>query len=469
MFILRFLQLVIISIPVGLFLWLANQWFVPSGVFKISHVVGESSSFIDELRPETRVSSVEKNEQGQSVQSVFGDPVFFFLHPHRVFSNMNLEVWFQNEGLPLIELGALSKIHPEVYTLTPLQNRIIDDSSWNRLEKNGLVLLQRQQIYQSVDDFFANPPERNQVAVYRTSFESPFRLPSYQSTNKKQMIDVSLRGHHEFKTYIKNETLLFRVSFMDMNRDEGEDVTRLTVFNESGQPVAEARAADDGNASQDAHVVDGLRTIDLRTDGLPEGVYKVVMDAPRDIFFRKVETSQQKMVFLNTLFIGDEIGYREPGQGATFYTQSQRLRFQTRHAEGVQTVLAGDASVTIAQPYEWYTLSLDGQGVRSVTLPAGDVEIVTEGGVSFSKEQFFEPDPPSLNAYASLDQMGVDYVLARYTSPHKEGEWLVANVEFPVSLLYTDNQTWKFSFSTPGIEELDARFKIHQINALLYR
>jgi len=469
MFILRFLQLVIISVPIALFLWLGNQWFVPSGVFKIFHAVGESSPFIDELRPETRAGSVEKNEQGESVQSLFGDPVFFFLHPHRAFSKINLEVWFQNKTLPLIELGALSKIHPEVYTLAPLQNRIIDDSSWNRLEKDDLVLLQRQQTYQSVDDFFANPPERNQIAVYRTSFESPFRLPAYEPTNKRQTIDVSLRGHHEFKTYIKNETLFFRFFFMDMNRDEGEDVTRLTIFDELGQPVAEARADDDGNASEDARVADGLRTIELRTDGLSEGVYKVVMDAPRDIFFRKIETSQQKMVFLNSLFIGDEIGYREPGQGATFYTQSQRLRFQTRHAEGIQTIHSGGSTLTIAQPYEWYTLSLDGEGLQSITLPTGDVEIVTEGGMSFSKEQFFQPDPPTLNAYASLDQMGVDYVLARYTSPRQEGDWFVANVEFPASILYADDQTWKFSFSTPGIEETNTDWKIHQINALLYR
>src|SRR3989339_379165 len=153
MFILRFLQLVIISVPIALFLWLGNQWFIPSGMFKISHMVGESSPFIDELRPETRVGSVEKSEQGESIQSLFADPVFFFLHPHRVFSKINLEVWFQNESLPLIELGALSKIHPDVYTLAPLQNRIIDDSSWNRLEKNGLVLLQRQKNYDSLDDF----------------------------------------------------------------------------------------------------------------------------------------------------------------------------------------------------------------------------------------------------------------------------------------------------------------------------
>src|SRR3989338_721976 len=263
MFILRFLQLVIISVPMALFLWLGNQWFVPSGVFKVSHVVGKSSPFIDEFRPETRVSAVEKNEQGKSVQALFGDPVFFFLHPHRAFSKINLEVWFQNKTLPLIELGALSKIHPEVYTLAPLQNRIIDDSSWNRLEKEGLVLLQRQQTYASLEDFFVNPPERDRVALYRTSFESPYRLAAYQSTKKKQSIDVSLRGHHEFKTYIKEETLFFHVSFMDMNRDQGEDVVRLTVFNELGQPVAEARAAHAGNVSDESHVEDGLRTIDL--------------------------------------------------------------------------------------------------------------------------------------------------------------------------------------------------------------
>ena len=206
------------------------------------------------------------------------------------------------------------------------------------------------------------------------------------------------------------------------------------------------------------------KTLVLNAYGLPEGVYKMVMNTTRDVFFRKILTSQQKIVFLNTLFIGDEIGYREPSEGATMYTESKRLRLQTRHAEGVQTVHAGDQSVEVAEPYEWYTVTFDGEGLERITLPTGDVEMVTEGKFAFSPSQYFNPDPVSLNAYTTIEQLGVDYVLAQYQSPRQEGEWLVATVPFVAWDLYEEDQTWKFSFSTPLISELTAQLLIHRID-----
>jgi hypothetical protein len=326
--------------------------------------------------------------------------------------------------------------------------------------------LQKEKTYSSIGEFFNNPPSRDQVATYRTSFDVPYRMDSYQPSNDLQTIDVSLRGHHEFKTYIKDEKLAFLFSYMDMNRDDGEDVVRITVFNENGQPVAEARASDDGNISDNAMPDTGLKQVDLRAYGLPEGVYKVVMSAPRDIFFRKIETPQQKIVFLNTLFIGDEVGYREPWQGATIYTQSKRLRFQTRHAEGVQNVTSSEETLEIAEPYQWYTLTFTNEGLGYASLPTGDVEIITEGKFAFSKTQYFNPDPSALNAYTTIEQLGVDYVIAKYTSPRKEGDWLVSTMSFQSEDLLQQEEAWKFSFSTPNIEELDAELVVHKVNAI---
>lgn len=467
-FLTRFIQFLLIAAPFVVMGWLLNLWLVlsPLGVFAVEHEVGQASPFIDELKPETRVSDVSETEDGEKVQAIQADPVFFFLHPHRedFFDQVVFDVWFQNNELPIVELGGLARVNSETYTLLPLHNRLIDESDWSRIDEEGLVLLQREKTYNSIEDFFANPPSRNDVAVYRTDFDVPYRLDGYQPTSATQTIDVSLRGHHEFKTYIRDETLFFTFSYMDMNRDEGDDVVQVTVFNENGQPVAEARAADDGNVSDDAVVDQGLKTLVLNAYGLPEGVYKIVMNTTRDVFFRKILTSQQKIVFLNTLFIGDEIGYREPSKGATFYTESKRLRFQTRHAEGVQTVTTGDQSLEIAQPYEWYTLTFADEGLESVAVPTGDVEVVTEGKFAFSPSQYFNPDPVALNAYTTIGQLGVDYVLARYQSPRQEGDWLVATVPFVAWDLYEEDQTWKFSFSTPLIEELGAELLIHRID-----
>ena len=290
-FITRIIQLIIILIPLVIFVWLATQWFVPSGVFFVEHVVGEGSPFVDELGPSQRVGDAVDGKQ-----AIISDPAFFFVHPHTDFEAVQLEVWFQNEELPIVELGALSGLDPDVYTLLPLHNLIIDESNWSRIEQDGLLLLQKEKVYDSIAEFFADPPSRNSVATYRTDYNVPYRISGYASTDRQQSIDVSLRGHHEFKTYIKDETLRFNFEYMDMNRDEGEDVVRITVFNEQGQPVAEARASDDGNSSDDARN-SGLEYLELTAGGLAEGVYKVVMSTTRDIFFRSIKTPQQKIVF----------------------------------------------------------------------------------------------------------------------------------------------------------------------------
>ena len=107
-FLTRLTQLLLIAIPFVIMGWLLNKWFVlyPLGVFVVTHEVGDSSPFIDELKPETRVGELYQTEQGDVVQAITADPAFFFLHPHRkeFFELVVFDVWFQNESLPIVEL-----------------------------------------------------------------------------------------------------------------------------------------------------------------------------------------------------------------------------------------------------------------------------------------------------------------------------------------------------------------------------
>lgn len=467
MFFVRSIQLIFVAIPIVLFGWLATQWMVPSGVFFVSHEVGDSSAFIDSLKPNQRVLPVE-SMNGESRQAIVDDPVFFFLHPHRSFEQIDLEVWFQNDQLPLIEIGGLTSTQPERYTLKPLHNNVIDQSDWHRIDAAGMVLLQREQKYENLEDFYTNPPARERVATYRAELSTPYRMSGYAPKSVAQTIEASLRGHHEFKTYIKDENLRFTFEYQDMNRDEGPDAFQALVFNEEGLPVAEARAADDGNDSDDQQAT-GLERAELNVGGLDEGVYKVVINTTRDVFIRKIHTTQQKLVFLNTIYIGDEVGYREDPQGATLWTGTEYASMQTRHAGGVQEVQVDGDVLSISEPYEWYETEL-GAGVSSIALPAGDVEVVLEGKIALNKNQYFNPDPVNITAYSSLEDLGVDYVLAQYRSPREEGDWLVATVSFSSEELFAEEDgTWKISFSTPRIEDIEAEVFIHQINTWFYR
>ncbi|NBS42004.1 hypothetical protein EBS80_05110, partial [bacterium] len=332
----------------------------------------------------------------------------------------------------------LGNVEAQAYDLKPLQNLAIDDSTWSRLDQNGTVLLQRAPTYASIPDFLSNPPPVSTVATYQADLPTPFVLADYAPSTESRVVDVTLRGYHEFKTYVKDETLNFDFAYMDMNRDDGADPISLVVTNAAGEPVGDARASDDGDLS-DAARPSEMRHARLSIPNLPEGVYKVQMQSDRDIFWRTITTTQRKVVFLNNLFLGDEVGYQPSSRPVTFWTEGKHLSFTTRHVEGLQTVtdpLSSGPPVTIDEPYKRFSYEVGQNGVVPIATERGDLEVTTDGHVAFSYDQYFDPDPVRL--------------------------WIE-------SKLVLDGGSWKFAFSAPGIKESGAIVTVGQINLAWHR
>lgn len=167
------IQTLIIAVPIAIFGWLSWQFLVPTGVFRASWQPGERSAFIDPIRPDQRVAlptttpDPSFGKEGTS-QEIIGDPVYTFVHPSRHFDAVDITFTFRDQGVPIVEAGGLIKSGPdEVYDLQPLENDLIDRSTWKRVDENGLVLLQRNPTYASIADFLARPPEGKRVASYR--------------------------------------------------------------------------------------------------------------------------------------------------------------------------------------------------------------------------------------------------------------------------------------------------------------
>jgi len=465
---LRFLQFLIIVIPISIFGWLFWQELVPSGIFYVRHQVGERSPFIDRILPDQRVLPIEKDANGDVVRPIIGDPAFFFVHPHRGFNKVDVEVWFKNNKAPIVELGGLARVEGQVYDLQPLENLFIDQSKWLRFDQNGLVLLQREKKYESINNFITNLPPRHEIATYRYSLETPFRILGYQHSSIRQSIDVSLRGFHEFKTYIKDEPLFFDFTYMDMNRDEGPDHVQILVYNEEGKLVGDVWVEDDGNISNNAQGSEQKITSIYLPD-LSEGVYKIEMRTNRDVFFRKIETTLQKIVFLNNIELGDDVGFLDHPRPVSFWTEAKNIAMQTRHAEGVQEVQVGDKILRITQPYQSFSQVVKADGVIKVMTPEGDLSIQSTGHIAFSPDQFFNPDPVSVGWDFNPDSLDLNYIIAQYRSPDVKNEWKIARVSFDTQLLVQQEGTWKFVFSLPGIRELQQQINIGRINMAWHR
>lgn len=456
--IVRFIQGLIILIPCGLFFWLSIIAIVPSGVFVVERTVNERSPYLDRLLPDARVETPYQEADGDWIQKIVGDPVFFFVHPQRSFDSVKTEVRFKNTNVPIIEFGVLADKTTGAYTLEPLQNLIIDNSDWFRLEKDDIVLLQRNKKFASFDAFLAAPPKRAEIASYHYDWAAPYRLNDYQPSNEVVSTVINLRGTHEFYTYIKNETLSFQFGLIDLNCQIGEDVVNLVVVNEVGQVVVEESLADDSNANGNCFS-SGLRTMGITAADLPEGVYKIQMKAGRDIVFKFIFTNQQKITFLNQLWLA------EGGEsGANFLTEGKNLKFVTRLAAGTQTLNVGGETVEIAAPFVEYQHAPTAAGLVAVTAPrANDLLVRANGHFAFLPSQYFNPDLFRLTAETDLDRLGINYIIAEYAPPRQDGEWLAATAILDTSNVSFDEKTWKFVISAPTAGQDDRDIFVNSI------
>ena len=107
--------------------------------------------------------------------------------------------------------------------------------------------------------------------------------------------------------------------------------------------------------------------------------------------------------------------------------------------------------------------------------PAPWKVLVTDGLLAFSESAFFDPFPVRLDDRTDLEKLNVDYVLARYQSPKKEDDWLVAEAAFDLPSLERERaigphgepvgraESLRFVVSAPRIGDRDASVEVARI------
>lgn len=459
----RLVQLILILIPVGIFIWLLVIDIAPGGEFVVVHAEGEDSPFIDRILPDDRVLPLQRKGEGESFTTVVDEPTYFSVHfPNTNFNRVVLEVLFDNSTQPILEVGGLVDIFSQAYDLKPLHNLIIENLDWEYVSDGVVTLYQRTKSYDSVADFNEDPPARSQIATYHYDFDVPYRLPHYEPLKGERAIDVSLRGFHKFVTYVKNEPVKIDLEFMDMNRQVGADDVRVSVRNESGEVIYEQKLEDDGNGVDNQ--ISTTRSISVRADGWPEGVYTVDLSGTSDIFWRNITTSLRYVTFVNTIYLGDDVGHLPEPRGTVFYTNAKNFVFQTLHAESTQNIGIGQNEVQVPLSHEKVRASIVDAGVVQGNSPRGDIKIVGDGKFAFSRDAFFDPDPVRLSTLTDLDALGIDYVITSYKSPKRKGNWYEQTAEFDVNEIRDGNNDAKFIFSAPLIGEGQNTVDIHAIN-----
>lgn len=417
----RFLRITIliflIIVPVIMFLWLLDRDFAFSGVWDAEMAMDKESRLIEIVG-----DSKEEQVNGDVFRSFAKTPVYFNVKAPRVFNAARVESTFRTSA-PLVEAGVMVKEETGQIRKTVVYNRDLETLDWTSVgsgasldEENdkvvyGLGLWQRDKRYENPSEFLKNPPSIEKIMTINYDLQIPARLLNYQASAAVRNFNVSLRGPQTLYTYLEKENLNWTFFIQDMNRHDGTDEVVARVFDYQNKQVLEQTLVDDGEiwGSGKSSV---LREFKL-TAVLPDGVYKIQINAPDDIFIRQVRTSQQKFVFQYVIYFGDTAGYAGSNDPIQIVGQTRSLKFRTPHEEGKQNIQIGNDIVRVAfkdHGYEYNTKTR----LVNFRLPKSDLKIDFDGFLSLTPEAFFMPKPLGFKWISDVKQFDLEYIIGYY-------------------------------------------------------
>lgn len=453
------------------FVWLSWIAAAPNGERVVTWEPGQTSPFIQSPLPGERVSEVKEGDRGSFV-SIQREPVYVAVFsPSDEFTSATVTMEFDPHDAFAVELGGLTNVAAYAFDFYALSNAKLESLSWNALAQNGddaMFVFARQDVKASVTDFLAHVPVRSSVATYRATLPGAYRDSSYTPLNGSQQFDVSLRGSHEYLTYIKGETFRTSITYQDINRTFGADEGYIRVYAEDGTVMLDTPIVDDGNSTEDQ--VYSTRTIDLVGANWPEGVYRVELSGTSDIIWRKFVTSQRYMSFKNRLFIADDVGYLSTDRQTSFVTNSKSVVLETLHADPAHSVIIGDQTIAIPESHAKEYVSVTDEGVVSGRTSSGDVKMTGEGKFAFSKASFFDPDPLTLTVNTDLNDASIQYVLANVPPVQMTNDgWRTASASFDLAKLEKEFGAYKFAIGLPGLAVDEESVDLHRVTVTFHK
>ena len=452
-----FLWLILACVLVFL-LW---QGIVPSGKINYSRDFEEEneSYFLRKLTPEERVSGIENG-----AQKIIGDPTYFFLRTPRRFEKAKLSITykFQETKSPIGDLVSLSIIEAGVlidkdnwrFDIKPIENNILDKLSlaWERLEENGITLLQRSSSasstkYLSVGEFINNPPALNRIAVYNYDQSFDYLISDYSSSTEELLLDKSLRGSFEIYTYLKEENLDYVFTFFDLNKSMGEDSIHVNLYYQD--KIIDSFSLEDDGIVNDDNTKTEEHELKINLASLPEGVYKIEVVASDDIVTKKIKTKQGKIVFKNKLWL-----YEAGVEDLEILTNSQEIRIQTINPGSVQKILVNNIELDINETYKQFSLKT-GTSTSIINLSRDGMILAGDGFFALENDQLFYPEFRKVDNNLDFNNTDIEYIIADYNKPVEVGDWKIAEVDFDLSNALREKGQYKFLISIPGLKSDD--------------
>jgi len=433
--------LIILAIAIIGLLFYLN--LVPSGEWKIASDFQNANPFISPIYPEGRT---EKSAAGIIVKE---EPVYFDVRLPRKFDTARVKVYFDDLKTRVFELGVEGAPGAKNFTFRPLANQFLDGLGWPRLSEGDLVLYQRYARFGSIADF-SRRLLLGETALYRARFSYNYKIPGYLPSAFLRVIEPNLLGRFKFYTYIKNEPLDFKFTFVS---DDGFGPITINAW--SGDKLV---------LTKDFTDIPGLgeefksrRTFGLRQEGLAEGLYRIDVAAPENTRTEKIVTPARLLSFLGPLRFG------RSSANAQLLTSARELHFKS-YAKDPANLLADGAAHKLEEPGKRYDVKIGTRAylLKPLWLP-GEIEVEGDGLFAFDWASFFNP------LFQNLDEDlisagATNYILTNYRPPKNENGAYLAEVKFDLrNISPSANRKVRFVFSLPELMAGEAGVRVKKV------
>lgn len=438
--------------------------FVPGGKISFSSNFSKSINlgrgFFADFRPGERIDFSQKESL-----VIISDPVYFSILSPRTFSKAKITIEYHDKlssETPIVELGVLKDLSSQAYELKPIQNKILDKLrfSWKRLvDENALLVLQKEEIYNSSEKFFSDLDKNylencstealNCVAFYNHSLKRDYKLPAYTQTFPLT-IRQALRGSHQFQVYFKDSKDNLKINFRNLNLDNlpGNINVRLYFQDELiSSQILELKKDNFSGLSFDNNFRQGELIDELIFNDFfkEEGLYKFEIIANNNIVIEEIESSSDRLVFINKVWPVYELVYGD------FWSNASSLNFKTFNTESLSKVKIDDEVIDISKTYKNFSGEVDNLlDLKNIKLEKSDIIIETRGFISINKDKFFNSEPRKIDRLFSPEKES--FVVASYESPKNEDGLKTATVEFDLRGADFLNNKYSFVISIPGLE-----------------
>ncbi len=446
-----------------IFFNLIEKDFVLNGNLSLASNLQEKIPMLSVLYPEHRSIAQE------NYYEIIAEPIYFNVRSPINFDQAEVEIEFDPGDQEVIYLGYAEDQEGWAYKTHTLYNRSLNDISWDKKSDGLNTLWQKKPKFNSLEEFITVGNSLDGVGTYDFELKENFIIHNYQAQPTENIIENCLRGEHKFYTYLKNENLDFTFKIQDINRTEGGDPLIIKIHNPQGKIIYYRFIIDDGYSSNIDPASDP-RYISINLPNLKEGVYQVELLANDDIFIREIKTKQQKIVFIDRLYLCDNPEYEDgfvdlKYEATNIQTNARELSFYTPHPTGLQTVNVDQKIIPINERHKWITVKTAPQ-ISKIYSPKNNLKISGRGIFSLEENYYFNPEIISLRSYIDSDDL--QYLIARYQVPQTlEENWIKNKVYFNLNNAKIEDGNLKFIISVPDLKKEAEKLKIRHIKVNL--